>query len=160
MKKFTWADAKGKSEKPSDHRSGGHKDTGRTKSPGSSSKGRIDSGRVIRALASMPKSSGSMRDLERVLGIKAPDQRRSFKRMVTSMLESGELFQRGKYLTLPKGRHKEALREGHRKGHRGVHGERAGERTWTGKLSAHPDGYGFVAVPDRKEDFFLPQNEM
>ncbi len=160
IKEFRWSDVKGKPEKPSDRRSGAYKDSGQVKKSKSSSEDRIDSGRVIRALASMPKSSGSMRDLERVLGVKAPDQRRSFKRMVASMLESGELFQRGKQLTLPKGRHKKDLKEGHRGKHRGASGERSGGRTWTGKLSAHPDGYGFVAVPDRKEDFFLPQNEM
>jgi ribonuclease R len=160
MKKFTWSDAKGKSEKPSDRKAGGQKAAGRKKSPGSSSEGGIDSGRIVRALASMPKSSGSMRDLERVLGIKAPDQRRSFKRTVASMLESGALFQRGKHLALPKGRHKEAPGEGRSKGHRGAAGERGGERTWRGKLSAHPDGYGFVAVEGREKDLFLPQNEM
>ncbi len=68
--------------------------------------------------------------------IKAPDQRRALKRLISSMLESGELLQRGKYLKLERG------------------------RTWIGKLSAHPDGYGFVAVAGRDKDLFLPQQEM
>ncbi|MDT8375244.1 MAG: ribonuclease R [Mariprofundaceae bacterium] len=170
MKKFTWSDAKGKPGKQSDQRadrkSGGHKNTGRPENVSSSVEGSIDHARIVRALESMPKSSGSMREVEFVLDIKAPDQRRSFKRMVTSMLASGELSQRGKYLTLSKGRHKEESGKRHSGSHRHARGsgatpgDRAGGRTWTGKLSAHPDGYGFVAVPGRKEDLFLPQNEM
>ena len=83
MKKFTWSDAKGKSEKPSDRRSGGHKKSGRGKSGRNSSKESAKSSKVVHALTSMPKNSGSMRDLERAMGVKAPDQRRAFKRLVS-----------------------------------------------------------------------------
>jgi len=33
-------------------------------------------------------------------------------------------------------------------------------RTWTGKVSAHPDGFGFVDVEGREKGFFLPHEEM
>jgi ribonuclease R len=34
------------------------------------------------------------------------------------------------------------------------------QRTWTGKVSAHPDGFGFVDVEGREKGFFLPHEEM
>ncbi len=153
MKKFTWSDAKGKSGKPSDRKPGGQRDAGRRKGGRSAAEGKGKGDKLIQALASMPKQSGSMRDVERAMGINSPDQRRAFKRLVSSMMESGELHQRGKYLVLPKG-------ASHKDGRRASSGATGSGRTWTGKVSAHPDGYGFVAVPDRKEDFFLPQQEM
>ena len=34
------------------------------------------------------------------------------------------------------------------------------DRTWIGTVSAHPDGFGFVAVEGREQDIFLPPEEM
>jgi ribonuclease R len=34
------------------------------------------------------------------------------------------------------------------------------KRTWIGKVSAHPDGFGFVDVEGRDKGFFLPHEEM
>ncbi|MFC1542602.1 ribonuclease R [Pseudomonadota bacterium] len=153
MKKFTWSDAKGKPGKSSDRRSGGHKEAGRGKGGRDASAGRGKGDKLTQTLASMPKQSASMRDLERAMGVNSPDQRRAFKRQVSSMLEKGELHQRGKNLVLPKG-------GGHKASRRDSPRDTGSGRTWTGKVSAHPDGFGFVAVPDRKEDFFLPQQEM
>ncbi|MDX8404075.1 MAG: ribonuclease R [Mariprofundaceae bacterium] len=168
VKKFNWSDAKGQSDKSSDKRSDGHKGAGRKKASQKPYENRIDNYQVAQALKSSSKDSALMRDIEKVLKIKAPDQRRQLKQTISSMLESGELLQRGKNLMLSKelqkSSHSERRSGRHQKRDSGSKGARSsGQRsaeTCTGKLSAHPDGYGFVAVPGRKEDLFLPQQEM
>jgi len=178
MKKFDWAEAKGKPGKPSGRKSADDKHAPHSKGHGKSGgkgggkphrdrgqhgAGPAQSGEIIRALKSMQKGLGSMRDLEGVMGAKTPDKRRALKRQVNTMLEHGELVQRGKYLKpMVDGPSSEPHR-GDRKGgdsRRGGRGDQKGSETLVGKVSAHPDGFGFVAVPGRKEDVFLPQQEM
>jgi len=38
--------------------------------------------------------------------------------------------------------------------------QRKGQPTFTGKVSAHPDGFGFVDVEGREKGFFMPHEEM
>ncbi len=156
MKEFKWSDAKGTSGKPSGQSPDRYDDVKRKKGGRNPSVGRVDNSQVIQALESMPKSSGSMRDVEKVLKIKAPDQRRELKRVISVMLEDGKLFQRGKYLALSKGskRDQKIDRKTDRKTKRKI------EDTCIGILSAHPDGFGFVAVKGREKDLFLPHGEM
>ncbi|PIP01601.1 MAG: ribonuclease R [Zetaproteobacteria bacterium CG12_big_fil_rev_8_21_14_0_65_54_13] len=45
------------------------------------------------------------------------------------------------------------------KGGRPAHGKPA-QQSFTGKVSAHPDGFGFVDVEGREKGFFLPHEEM
>ncbi len=171
MSKFDWSDAKGKSGKPSGRKSAGNKPDPHAKGHGKSGGkgggkphrghhdgGLIQSGEIIRALLSMQKRLGSMRDLEGVMGAKTPDKRRALKRQVNAMLERGELVQRGKYLKPMVGAQSEQGRGDRREDSR--RGGRGDGEVVIGKVSAHPDGYGFVAVPGRKEDVFLPQQEM
>jgi len=174
MKKFDWAEAKGKPGKASGHKSSGdkHKPHGKSGGKGAGKPrrdraqhvpGSADRNEIINALKSMQKGLGSMRDLEGVLGAKTPDKRRALKRQVNTMLEHGELVQRGKYLKPMVGGHASEQPRGDRKGgdsRRGGRGDQKGSETLVGKVSAHPDGFGFVAVPGRKEDVFLPQQEM
>ncbi|MES0370643.1 MAG: ribonuclease R [Mariprofundaceae bacterium] len=167
VKKFNWSEAKGQSGKSSDKRADDHKGAGRKKDSQKPYENRIDSSQVVRTLKSSSKGSASMRDIEKMLRIKAPDQRRQLKQTVSSMLERGELLQRGKNLMVSnesQKSHSERRPGGHHKRDSGSRGARSsGQRsaeTCTGKLSAHPDGFGFVAVPGRKEDIFLPQQEM
>ena len=178
-KKFDWSEAKGKPGKTSGRKSVDDKHTPHGKGHGKSGgkiggkphrdrgqhgTGSAQSGEIIRTLKSMQKGLGSMRDLEGALDAKTPDKRRALKQQVNDMLESGKLVQRGKYLK-PMVDAKPDHRAG-RRGDRQSASRRAGRgnqsagETVTGKVSAHPDGYGFVAVPGRKEDVFLPQQEM
>jgi len=183
MKKFDWSEAKGKSKKPSGKRGaskkgerrrdappkGAPKGASKAKDSGRDARreprhNRIDRSQVLVLLNTMPKGSGTVRDLERAMHISAPDQRRTLKRTITSMLEHGDLSQQGKHLKPTRGAGRPSAKK-ERGTARGKTGEKRGSRgrvgeLCTGKVSAHPDGYGFVAVPGRKEDVFLPQQEM
>ncbi len=64
-------------------------------------------------------------------------------------------------------RHKDESRGRKSSGERSGRGRGSGEtrgaasgRTWTGVVSAHPDGFGFVDVEGREEDVFLSIDEM
>jgi ribonuclease R len=172
MKKFDWSEAKGKPGRSSGRKSGDDKQGSHGKSGGKPSPdrrhhaaGSADKSGIINALQSMQKGLGSIRDLEGVLGARTPDKRRALKQQVASMLERGELVQRGKYLKPIVGGKRDdrggQRRDDHRGDRpRGGRSDRQGGATVTGKVSAHPDGYGFVAVTGRKEDVFLPQQEM
>jgi len=171
VKKFKWSDAKGKGGKPS---GGGSKkkhasdrDEQRPKSrphkSDSRGKGRDERhgakpagnrygqkggagrrrdtfgpqyGDVVHALKGMPKNSGSQYDIEHALRLKSPPQKAALKRLLDEMLRNGDLTRSGKLLHLQPA------------------------RTWIGRVSAHPDGFGFVAVEGREEDIFLPPDQM
>lgn len=162
VKKFDWSEAKGQPGKSSGEKSDGHQGAARKKDSKKPYENRIDSYQVTRTLKSSSKGSASMRDIEKMLRIKAPDQRRQLKQTISSMLERGELLQRGKNLMMSKGSqrsHSERRpgRQSRDSSPRGARssGQRSAE-TCTGKLSAHPDGYGFVAWQAEKKISFFP----
>jgi len=175
VKSFKWSDAKGKAGKPAKGESRKRHDSGRDderpkkhahssesrgqsrddrrggkpagKRPERGGRGAPDRGRrrdsfgpqfsdVVRALKNMPKNSGSQSDIEHALRLKSPVQKNDLKRLLEEMVRSGDLARSGSRLQL------------------------LPSRTWIGRVSAHPDGFGFVAVDGREEDIFLPPEQM
>jgi len=179
VKNFKWSDAKGKKGKPAKggshkrhgsdreeerpkNRSGSNDSYGKKSRRGEEHRGsagssnrrpdragrgapergrRRDSfgpqyGDVVRALKGMPKNSGSQSDIEHALRLKSPVQKNDLKKLLDEMVRSGDLARSGHLLQL------------------------LPSRTWIGRVSAHPDGFGFVAVDGREEDIFLPPEQM
>lgn len=101
----------------------------------------ISRGKVLKAFEAA-RGALTMRELAHALHAKGKDDQHSLRRCVNELLESGELTQRGKTLKLQKG------------------GRGGSAKSEIGKVSAHPDGFGFVMVEGREKDLFLPHEEM
>ncbi len=80
-------------------------------------------------------------EIAKMLHLRTARSHRELDEQLHAMLEAGEIKRHGKRLR--------AVRL------RGGHGP-----SWQGTVSAHPDGFGFVAVPGRAEDIFLPPEQM
>lgn len=151
--------------------------------------GRISRTQVLQALAEHFDGRASFRDLAVWLRANNPEEQQSLKRAVGGLLAKGALSEKGRWLhlsadvdvTAESGRHAGHVRDsqgkidpyarsrgaeqaggrpplrakGHLAGRTGGRG-----KTVIGRVSAHPDGFGFVAVEGREKDVFLPFDEM
>jgi|AMFO01.1.fsa_nt_gi ribonuclease R len=97
---------------------------------------RVDRRAVARALNSTRSGTATARELARILHLQGPEDARRLNRCLAAMLDAGELEQQGKSLRLRR------------------------ERTLVGRVSAHPDGYGFVDVLGREKGLFVTPEHM